>query len=243
MKLRRKPPPFTILPQPDATTCGPACLHAVYRYFGEDLPLSSVIRETESLEEGGTLAVRLGCHALRWGYRASRYSWNLQVFDPTWRRLASLKALAGKRRVQARIKKDAKLRTATKGYLEFLRLGGRIRFEDLTASLLRRRRNRGVPVLAGLSSTYLYQSPRESNEEEKEDDVGGYPQGHFVVLCGYDRKAKKVLVADPLHPNPVSKSPLYGVPIRRLLAAIFLGIVTFDANLLALEPPGRARRP
>ena len=27
--------PVEILPQPDETTCGPTCLHAVFRYFGE----------------------------------------------------------------------------------------------------------------------------------------------------------------------------------------------------------------
>ena len=27
--------PVRTLPQPDETTCGPTCLHAVYRYWGE----------------------------------------------------------------------------------------------------------------------------------------------------------------------------------------------------------------
>ena len=27
-------------PQPDETTCGPTCLHAVFRYFGEDWSVS-----------------------------------------------------------------------------------------------------------------------------------------------------------------------------------------------------------
>ena len=31
-----------------------------------------------------TLAVLLGCHALRRGYEATIYTFNLQVFDPTW---------------------------------------------------------------------------------------------------------------------------------------------------------------
>ncbi len=25
---------LTMLPQPDETTCGPTCLHAIYRYWG-----------------------------------------------------------------------------------------------------------------------------------------------------------------------------------------------------------------
>ena len=35
--------PVEILPQPDETTCGPTCLHAVFRYFGEDEPLERII--------------------------------------------------------------------------------------------------------------------------------------------------------------------------------------------------------
>jgi hypothetical protein len=34
-----------MLPQPDDTTCGPTCLHAVYRYRGHEIPLDQVIRK------------------------------------------------------------------------------------------------------------------------------------------------------------------------------------------------------
>src|SRR5262245_60688167 len=75
---------LTMQPQPDDMTCGPTCLHAVYRYFDDDMPLEQVINEVAMLDEGGTLAVLLGCHALRRGYEASIYTYNLDVFDPTW---------------------------------------------------------------------------------------------------------------------------------------------------------------
>jgi ABC-type bacteriocin/lantibiotic exporter with double-glycine peptidase domain len=55
---------FDILPQPDDSTCGPTCLHAIYRYFGDEVPLDQVIREVPSLHSGGTLAVMLRNHAL-----------------------------------------------------------------------------------------------------------------------------------------------------------------------------------
>ena len=75
---------FDILPQPDNMSCGPTCLHALYRYYGDELPLEAVIEQVESLEGGGTLAVLLACHALRRGYDATIYTYNLKVFDPTW---------------------------------------------------------------------------------------------------------------------------------------------------------------
>ena len=36
---------FEIQRQPDDVSCGPTCLHAVYRYFGDELPPD--IRERE----------------------------------------------------------------------------------------------------------------------------------------------------------------------------------------------------
>ncbi|HUG01384.1 MAG TPA: hypothetical protein VML95_05940 [Longimicrobiales bacterium] len=73
-----------VLPQPDDTTCGPTSLHAVYRHWGVDIPLERVIDEVTPLPHGGTLAVSLACHALRHGFDATIYTYNLQIFDPTW---------------------------------------------------------------------------------------------------------------------------------------------------------------
>ena len=75
---------FDIRPQPDNTTCGPTCLHAVYRYFGDPVDLSRIIAEVPTIEGGGTLSVYLASHALRRGYRATIIPYNLQIFDPTW---------------------------------------------------------------------------------------------------------------------------------------------------------------
>ena len=74
---------FDINKQPDNTTCGPTCLHAVYRYYNDSISLQEVISEVSLLEEGGTLAVYLACHALRRGYKTTIFPYNLQIFDPT----------------------------------------------------------------------------------------------------------------------------------------------------------------
>lgn len=227
---------FEIAAQPDLMTCGPTCLQAVYRYFGDQLPLPQVISETGRLEGGGTLAVLLGNHALTRGYEATIYTYNLHVFDPTWFRPGA-SPLDGHIRAQAEAKHDRKLRAASRAYLEFLRQGGLIRMEDMTGRLIRRYLKRSIPILTGLSSTYLYREPRELGDPAVPDDIRGEPQGHFVVLCGYDSKDRAVLVADPLQPNPLADdSRMYTVDLDRLICAIMLGIVTFDANLLVIEP-------
>ncbi len=225
-----------ILPQPDDTTCGPTCLHAVYRYYDDELPLDQVIAETPRLSKGGTLAVMLACHALRRGYRATIYTFNLEVFDPTW--FAQHENLVEKLQAQMKAKESAKLRTASQQYIEFLRLGGQLKLRDLNANLIRRYLKRGIPILTGLSSTFLYQSERERHDLVP-DDVAGLPTGHFVVLCGYDKHDGQVNVADPYLPNPLGEAHHYEVGLDRLVCAILLGVLTYDANLLIIHAADR----
>lgn len=232
---------FDILPQPDETTCGPTCLHAVYRFYGVDVPLCEVIAETSRLDDGGTLAVMLACRALDRGFRATIYTYNLQVFDPTWFP-ANRRQLSQKLNAQRRWKPSERIAVATEAYLEFLQLGGELRMTDLTSGLIRKHLKRGIPILTGLSSTYLYREPREIGERCDSDDIRGAPAGHFVVLCGYDPASRGVLVADPLLPNPLATGQQYIVNVDRVICAVLLGIVTYDANLLIIEPADKCQR-
>jgi len=224
-----------ILPQPDDTTCGPTCLHAVYGYFDDQPALAEIIEQTHRLQGGGTLAVFLACHALARGYRATIFTYNLQVFDPTWFGQSG-PDLADRLRRQAEFKQSERLQLATRGYLEFLELGGQLRFEPLHPGLIRRYLKRGVPILTGLSATYLYGTAREFGPKSDFDDVRGDPSGHFVVLCGYEPEERRVAVADPLESNPLAPGRYYEIGIDRVIGAILLGVLTHDANLLIIEP-------
>lgn len=226
-----------ILSQPDDTTCGPTCLHAVYLAYGDSIGLGEVVADVSTLEGGGTLAVFLACHALQRGYGATLYTYDLQMFDPTWFEVAGTD-LRGKLIEQAQLKNDPKLHMATDGFLKFLELGGTIRYEDLTPALIRHYLTKGRPILTGLSATYLYRAARETVLDNRADDIRGLPSGHFVVLYSYDRKTRRVLIADPLLSNPFADGHNYSISIERVLGAILLGLVTYDANLLILDPPG-----
>jgi len=229
-----------ILPQPDDTTCGPTCLHALYRYYDDDIPLAQVIDETATLDQGGTLAVLLGCHALARGYEARIYTFNLTLFDPTWFRTHGID-IAERLHKQREAKPDPKLGVATDGYLEFLRRGGELRSEDLTDKLILRYLEAGAPILTGLSSTYLYQTPREIPPDEVPDDVAGTPSGHFVVLAGYNRASRSVSIADPDAEHPLGDDQVYEVPIERVVCSILLGVLTYDGNLLVIRPRNGTR--
>jgi hypothetical protein len=228
--------PFTICPQPTETTCGPTCLHAVYNYYNDSISLDRVINEVTTLDNGGTLAVFLACHALACGYKATIYTYNLQVFDPTWFSSGVQEDdIRSRLELQASVKTDSKLRAATSGYLEFLERGGIIKFRDLSPSLIRKYLKKGIPIITGLSSTYLYGCAREHPITSIEDPIGGYPAGHFVVLYGYNKGEKIISVAEPLDSNPLGMGQYYNVKLEKVICSILLGILTYDANLLVIE--------
>jgi hypothetical protein len=226
---------FDIQPQPDETTCGPTCLHAVYNYYDDKIRQADVIAETPRLEEGGTLAAFLAGHALRRGYSATIYTYNLKVFDPTWFG-PDPPDMAARLKARYEHKRSPRIRRAIKAYLDVIEHGGDVEFQDLTAKLIQSYLVRGIPILTGLSSTYLYRCAREYGPKADYDDVRGDPAGHFVVLCGYDKKSREIMVADPLLPNPFTENQYYQVNIDRVICAILLGILTYDANLVVIQP-------
>ena len=232
--------PLSILPQPDERTCGPTCLQAIYRYWGEDEALSTIVSRTSTLTHGGTLAVFLACDALKKKYRAMIYTYNLMVFDPTW--FGRGVDIAERLDRQRAVKSDYRLEEATAGYLEFLQLGGDLRLMDLSRRLIRNMLVRGQPILTGLSSTFLYRVKREAGPDDTPDDINGLPSGHFVIIAGYDEEREKVLVLDPYEFNPYGGVHEYWIGIDRVIGAILLGIVTHGANLLIVRPRSRAKR-
>jgi hypothetical protein len=237
---------FEIARQPDDVTCGPTCLQAVYRYYGDVASLEDVIDQVPQLDTGGTLAASLAIHALNRGYRALMYTYNLAVFDPTWFQ-GETPDLIEKLHAQERAKKDPRLTTATASYVEFLERGGELAMVDLSEDLLRKWLRAGRPILTGLSSTYLYSSSREVGRDQlRDDDILGVPTGHFVVLSGWDESEHRVRIADPVenhpHPDPSAQHPparfIDWIPVQHLITAILLGVLTYDGNMLVLEPPG-----
>lgn len=229
--------------QPNDETCGATCLHALYRFYGlEDRPVMHLAKEIGRLPSGGTLAEILGSHALDRGFDATIYTYHLQMFDPSW--FASDGEVHDpdnvifrlKEQIKLKRKTSTRLKVATRAFVRFLELGGQLKLEDLTPRLISHYLSEGVPIIAGLSSTFLYREPRELPATNEPDDIRGYPQGHFVMLVGYDSERREVLVADPLNDNPPFFTNKYRLDIDRLVNAILLGAFTHDANLLVITP-------
>jgi hypothetical protein len=223
--------------QPDYTTCGPTALHAIYHYYEDPIDLETVIAETPKLPTGGTLGVHLSVHALRRGYDVTTWICSVRHFDPTWFQkptdlLAKLKARAAAKSFDA----DPRYGPAMEAVEQYIELGGKAVWGDLTPDLIAKQMENGTPLLTGTNGTYLYQCARET--EKGEDDVRGEAFGHFIVICGFRSDDQSVAIADPLLDNPAHGTKYYRAGIHRLIGAIFLGVASDDGNLLLITPKG-----
>ncbi|MBV9773772.1 MAG: C39 family peptidase [Gemmatimonadetes bacterium] len=225
--------------QPDDVTCGPTCLRKVYHYYGLEAELAEVAGEIDRNDDGGTLAVYLGIAALRRGFRARIYSYDLRIFDPSWFEIP-MGELAEKIHRRIPFLTRSKTIAAARAYLDFVERGGEMCFDELTPGLLKSILDRDHPVLAGLSATYLYRMTRERQLDDLDvlvdDDVGGSPTGHFVVIAGYEQWGRRFSLRDPSAHVPLSDDGRQVVEAHRLINAILLGDLTYDAVLLEIWP-------
>lgn len=225
--------------QPDDETCGPTCLHAIYQYYGYPISLEEVTKTVQRSASGGTLAAYLGAHALERGFTASILINNMDIFDPSWFEHSEASVnLAAKLDEQLEFKKDEGIQQSSLAYKEFIRLGGIIKFKFLSVELLKEYFSYNLPIITGLSATYLYNSPREVyiNKKSQFDDIKGTPLGHFVIIAGFDECHNQILVVDPFRENMLSRNNYYRVSAHRLINAILMGMITYDANLLIIQP-------
>ncbi|HET7463547.1 MAG TPA: hypothetical protein VFJ82_20000 [Longimicrobium sp.] len=229
--------------QPDDVTCGPTCLRKVYSFYGHQVELDDLVASLERNEDGGTLAVFLGISALKRGFRARIYSYDLRIFDPTW---FNLPANELREKIHVRfpyLTTDSQRLRAARAYIRFLEMGGELSFDELTPALMKGIIDRDHPILAGLSATYLYRTARERWDDMLEklvdDDVRGEPTGHFVVISGYDNYGRRLCVLDPFEHPGMDGGP-QTVDANRLINAILLGDVTYDAVLLEVWPATEA---
>lgn len=226
--------PVFIKDQPDHTSCGPTSLHAIYHYYEDDISLAQVISEISQFDEGGgTFGVDLGEHALKKGYDVTIYTYNINIFDPTWFPNTSEKIAKFLSQRLEGTDLPIKEKMSIEKYLEFIALGGIVRMEELTESLLLKYLKMNVPILTGLSSTWLYQAPRENQMTNEDDPILGTPSGHFVIIRQLANQ--KADICDPYRFNPISNSNYYQVTFDRLRNAILLGISSFDGNLVLIR--------
>ncbi len=224
---------FFVGRQPDDESCGITCLQSIYRFYGHEISWERLAGEIEHWRTGGTVNVNLARHALREGFSAEICTYNIRIFDPTWRGLSSGE-LSHKLKLRQAKMRSKKQKMVIGFYLDFLERGGVIRFDDLNEGLFDTLFEENRPIIVGLSATYLYQSMRET-PNNVDNDIIGQPVGHFVVVSGWDRARREVIIHDPLRKNPIAESGNYNLPFTKFSNAVMLGIITYDENLLIIS--------
>ncbi len=221
--------------QPDDESCGITCLHSIYQYYGNQTTIDELRKAVVHWSTGGTVGVNLGRNALNHGFTAEIFTYNIKVFDPTWHQLPQ-KELITKLKLRQQKVRSNRQKKIISFYLDFIRLGGKVRFDDLNEKLIQDQFAKQRPIICGLSATYLYQEIRELPNGQ-ENDIMGHPVGHFVIVSDYDPSKHEVQIHDPLRRNPISKTGVYTLPFQKFSNAVMLGILTYDANLLVIGKP------
>src|SRR5690606_22970746 len=119
---------LSVSKQPDDESCGITCLQAIYDYYDHPTTLEKLKHEVDHWRTGGTLAVNLARHALNHGFRAEIYTFNITIFDPTWKKLETKDLLAKLKLRQSKIR-SKRQKKVIGYYKDFLKKGGTIRFD------------------------------------------------------------------------------------------------------------------
>lgn len=224
--------------QPDDSSCGPTSLYSVYKFFGLDVTLETVIKELDGYDPAiGSYDAILGIDALKRGFDAIITPFNLNVFDWSWFGL-NMDALRIKLDRLASVGLSETVRKLASLYVEFIDRGGRIVFQynPEQAFFTANYYTGVVPLICGLSSTWIHQSKRE-NPDTGEYDEYGRMMGHYVVLGGWEWGLNPVrtTVYDPYGSRTLFRSNKYILEYDQLLTAMMLGTNTHEGNLLRIS--------
>ena len=194
-------------------SCIPACLQAVFRYYGESITQEEIMEISENPELGIAL-VEAGIFSLEHNYKPLIVTNNIDIFDPTWCRLDSSK-------LKLNLKKRAEFvddlsRFMIDKYIHFLNLGGEINFETISPILIKKYLSTSTPIIIELASTFLYKLAKSSHPGGFDDAVRGQIEGHGVVVAGFN-KQDEFLIIDSNSKKGPSKTGVYWVNSAELI--------------------------
>ncbi len=215
--------------QPDDLSCGLCCLSTILTHYGRNLPIENLIKDIPPLPDIGLYDSHIGKAALDLGFQVTIYTYNYGVFHPVWNRLNREELIE-----KLIIKKDCPGMPhrvlAAQGYIEYLQAGGDLQFYPLSKELLITHFARGVPLIAALDMSFLYDCVAFYNEFAERRAT------HFVVLHGYDPTSNTFDVTDPWYSIPIpNKNGQYAMDADRVINAIFLGQARNDSSIIVIQ--------
>jgi len=114
--------------------------------------------------------------------------------------------------------------------VDYLQAGGELLFYPLSKELLLAHFDHGLPLIAALDMSFLYDCVAFY------DEFSEHRATHFVVLHGYDPAQNSLYVSDPWHSIPIpNQNGQYIIDADRIINAIFLGEERNDSALIVIQ--------
>ncbi|MCM8820060.1 MAG: hypothetical protein NC925_04615 [Candidatus Omnitrophica bacterium] len=147
--------------------CGLTSLNLLFRYY----KISGIPKDLIRKNRNNSLWISdLGIIALKKGFKVNLFTYSQRIFKPEWFDLPKHRILQKLYRKE----KNLLINLARKSIIEFLKLGGEIKFKILNAKTLKFYIKNKKPLLMTVSSGIIHHR--------------SMPGGHFVVLIGYDKR-------------------------------------------------------
>ncbi|MDE1848374.1 MAG: hypothetical protein KGH61_05525, partial [Candidatus Micrarchaeota archaeon] len=163
--------------------CGPACAKMMLSYYGIERSIAQIKKRVRVHGKIGTFSPQLGSFFIKNGFDVQIVTFNPFIFTNRDRKgLSKVQLIKRFSELRKKLdKRDNKL--ACKYYIEYLRLGGRIRIRIPSKSDIEGEIRAGRPTIVPLTSKFLrWHKPRFNS--------------HFNVVTGIDRKM--IYVNDPV---------------------------------------------
>lgn len=148
-------------------SCGAKCLAVASDYYNKDFPVDLL----ESLTETPCLWITdLGSAAIKLGFKEPTvYTYSHTIFEPEWLNWSPSRFLKALIRSKSR---SEKVNHARKSIARFIRLGGKLRREIVTAEIIKSYLEQRQPVIIVVASNVIHRTATSG--------------GHYMVLVGYN---------------------------------------------------------
>ena len=115
------------------TNCGPNSLTMLLSYYDSSIKLEEILKNTPQVKNLGTFDGWLGVTAIKLGYKVKINSLNLESIPKNWHKLNKSELL---KKLKTRKTNNKALNHSIKGYSEFIKLSGKLTFEDINKEII-----------------------------------------------------------------------------------------------------------
>ena len=199
-------------------SCIPACLQEVFSYYKKQISQEKILDSLEHPERGMAVA-QAGFFAKKSGFKPTVITNNISIFDPIWFSLTNVKLIDNLEKRKKFV--DKYNQALIDAYIKYIEATGTIKFESISADLLKKYLSQNIPIIIELASTYLYKKAKSTRPGAFDNAFKGDIEGHGVVIAGFN--GDKFKIVDPnSRQNPYNKSGIYWIPGDELMTSFSL---------------------